>query len=136
MGEKLLAHVHQGRGAAGREVEPPDQFLAARLGRLVQGIDGDRAGIAAIGVNRRLELGPVGTEAIRERRQERQARGQRRRRIGIEKGARQRHARGLAAARQQQFAEGDEIALGDRLARAADQGAPAIAEGLHQLVEE
>ena len=74
MGEKLLAHVHQGRGAARREVEPPDQFLAARLGRLVQGIDGDRAGIAAIGVNRRLELGPVGTEAIRERREERQAR--------------------------------------------------------------
>ena len=38
MGEKLLAHAHQGRGAAGREVEAPDQFLAARFGRLVQGL--------------------------------------------------------------------------------------------------
>ena len=33
---KLLAHAHQRRGAAGREVEAADQFLPARLGRLVQ----------------------------------------------------------------------------------------------------
>ena len=36
----------------------------------------------------------------------------------------------------EQFAESHEIAVRDGLARAADQGAPTLAEGLHQLVEE
>ena len=30
--EQLLAHAHQRDGAAGREIEPAEQFLPARLG--------------------------------------------------------------------------------------------------------
>ena len=33
--EQLLAHAHQRRGAAGREIEPAEQFLPARLGGLM-----------------------------------------------------------------------------------------------------
>ena len=33
--EQLLAHPHQRRGAAGRKIEPAQQFLPARLGRLM-----------------------------------------------------------------------------------------------------
>ena len=34
--EQLLAHAHQRRGAAGREIEPAEQFEPARLARLMQ----------------------------------------------------------------------------------------------------
>ena len=51
--EQLLAHAHQRRGAAGREVEPAQQLLPARLGRRVQLGGGRRRTGLAPGLDRR-----------------------------------------------------------------------------------
>ncbi len=104
--EKLLAHTHQRRGAARRQIEPPQQLLAARLGGAMHlGRRGLSDGISLPGRNRGIEPRPVWTEAVSQRLEEGDARsgGQ----FGVlgEDFAGERRARRLAAARQQFLAQ-------------------------------
>ena len=64
--EELLAHPHQRSGAAGRKVEPPQQFLPARLGRDVDTRGGDVRRVCAPGLDRGGEPLVVGPEFRRE----------------------------------------------------------------------
>ena len=60
--EQLLAHAHQRGGAAGREIEPAEQLLPARLGRAMKlggrGVASGRARQAATAASSRAWSGP------------------------------------------------------------------------------
>ena len=72
--DQLLAHRDQRRGAAGREIEPAEQLLPARLGGKVQFGGGLVGAIARPGIDRRVDPLAVDAEARRERLEERDAR--------------------------------------------------------------
>ena len=129
--EQLLAHAHQRRGAAGREVEPAQQFLPARLGRRVHARRRWRRWVGAPGVDRGFEPRVVGPEAAASasKKAMRGPRGQ----LGVagQDLARERHAGGFAAAGQELLAQLDQVGralLGRRaaVARAVDQRAAAL----------
>ena len=137
--EQLLAHAHQSRGAAGREIEPPEQFQPPWLAGMVQ--------VGRRRVGRRLpprrdglvDVGTVGAEGGGERLEEGDARpgGQ----VGVTRQdlLRQRDAGRLAAAGQQRLAEFDQTgrALMRRLAALAlDQCAAPLGDALQHFAEE
>ena len=97
-GKQVLAHRHQRRSAAGRAVQPADQFLPARFGRGMKPGRGDFAGIAHIGLRGLFQRRLIGAEFRRQGAEERRPASRIERRIGIEKIARQRHAGRFAAA--------------------------------------
>ena len=106
--EELLAHAHQRRGAAGREIEPAEQFEPARLGGAIQlgrGIGGRRL---PPGGDRGIDAGAIVAEGCRQRLEEGDARSDRQRRIVGENLVGERHAGGLAAAGKQRLAELDQ----------------------------
>ena len=61
--DQMPPHRDEGLGSAGREVEPADQFLPARLGRFVQHgrrVIGLVLGVSLTGFGEPLAVGPVG----------------------------------------------------------------------------
>ena len=62
--DQLLAHAHERRGAAGREIEPAEQFLPARLGRVMDLGGGLVVGVALPGRDRRFQPRLVRAEAL------------------------------------------------------------------------
>ena len=99
--EELLAHAHQRRGAARREIEAPQQLKPARLRRAVDfggGIVG--RGLAPFG-DRGFELLVVRPVAARQRLEEGDARAGLELAVARQDFARERHAGGFAAAGQQ-----------------------------------
>ena len=121
--EQLLAHPHQRGGAAGREIEPAQQLLPARLGR------GDappprwhRTGSRAR-LDRGVEPRMVGAEARGQRLEEGDTRAGGQLGVACEDLAGERHAGGFAAARQELLAELDQAR------RALLGGSAAVASG-------
>ena len=53
--EHVFAHVQQAGGAAGREIEPAQHFLAAGLGCYMQLPGGSRAGVRGVMADRGLK---------------------------------------------------------------------------------
>ena len=127
--EQLLAHAHQRDGAAGREIEPAEQLLPARLGGRMHLGCGLVGRIVAPGGNRRLQAGRVGPEALRQRLEEGDARAGREFRVAGEDIARHRDAGGLAAAGQQVVAELDQALGAGRVGAAPLAGAVNEARG-------
>ena len=137
--EQLFAHAHQRRGAAGREIEPAEQFEPPRLAGLMQfgGVIGDGR-LPPIG-DGAVDAGAIVTEGGGERLEKGDPRpgGQ----VGIfgQDFLRQRDTRGFAAAGQQFLALFDDAgrALMRRLpALALDQCAAAVGDALQHLAEE
>ena len=137
---QLLAHAHQRRGAAGRQIEPAKQFLPARLGGGVHLAPRSRR--PACRARRRS---PVSMRAgstpkrLRQRLEEGDARPGGELAVAAEDFARQRHAGGLAAAGQQVLAQLDQaFGAGGGLAApvARQQRAAALGNGLQQFPEE
>jgi hypothetical protein len=95
-GEHILAHVHHAGGAAGREVQAPDELLARRLGGGEEVGDGSRSGIGAIALDRAVEAHRVGPEALGEDFQEYEPLGRVEPGVRIEDLARQGHAGSLS----------------------------------------
>ena len=136
--EELLAHAHQRRRAAGREIEPAQEFQPARLGGAMQFGCGLRRLIDAPGRNRFVDARAIMAERGRHRLEESDARSDRQVGIFVEDLVGERHARGLPATRQQFLAELDEAggALVRRLAALAqDQGAAAVRDALQHFAE-
>ena len=71
---QVLAHRDQRRGAAGREIEPAEQLLPARLGGKMQFDRGLVAPLARPGIDRRIDALAVDPEPRRQRLEERDAR--------------------------------------------------------------
>ncbi len=138
--EELLAHPHQRRGAAGREIEPPQQLLPARLGRDVDACGGDvGSGSRARSRSRRRAARGRARISTRElsKKATREPGGQLR--VARQDLAGERHARGFAAAGQELLAEIDQIGrtlLGRRPAVAGDERAAAICDRLQHVAEE
>ena len=136
--EELLAHAHERGCAAGREIQPADQFQPSRLGgfmKLGRVVLGRRV---APGRDRRVDSGAIVAEGGRQRLEERDARSDRQRRIVRKDFVGKREAGGLAAARQQRLAEFDKTgrALARRLAALAhDQRAAAVGDALQHFAE-
>ena len=139
--DQLLAHPHQRGGAVGREVEPPQQLLPARLGGnmdLGRGLVG-RVGLP--GRDRGIEPRMVRAEAIGQRLEEGDARagGQ----LGIfgKNLARQRDAGRFAAAGQQFLAQlgqafGARLGLPAAVAGPVQQRAAALRDAGQHFAEE
>ena len=62
--DQLLAHAHQRGGAAGREIEPAEQFLPARLGGGMQLGGGCVGRLFAPGGDRAFHARRIGAEAF------------------------------------------------------------------------
>ena len=138
--DQLLAHFHERGGAAGREIEPAEQFLPARLGREMDFGDGLVIGIALPGRDRVLQPRLVRAEAVGQRLEEGDARPGGERGILREDVARERDAGGLAPPGQQLLAFLDQIfRAGDAVdaagQRAFEQGAAAVGNGLQHVAE-
>ena len=138
--EELLAHAHQRRRAAGREIEPAQKLLPARLGG---GVNLRRGGVGR-GAFPRGDCGfkprMVGSEAGRQCLEEGDAWARGGVRLEREDLARERDPRGLAAAGQELVAQLDQAgrtllrALAS-LARAGNQRATAISDGRKQFAK-
>ena len=134
--EQLLAHAHQRRGAAGRQIEPAEQFQPARLGgamQFVRGIGGRRL---PPGGNGGVDAGGIVAEGFRQRLEEGDARPGGQRRIVRQNLVGQRHAGGLAAAGKQRLAQLDQTVRAPARRLAPDQGAAAVRDALQHLAEE
>ena len=107
--DQILAQAHERERAARREVEAPDQLLRLRLGRVVQGMRGGARGRLSVGVDCVLDRRLVGAEIARDVDQEGEPVLLRQARIAVEDDARERHARSLAAARDQLVRELDQV---------------------------
>ena len=136
--QELLAHPDQRRGAARRQVQAADQLLPPRLRRGVQRLDRLDAGVLRDGLDRGLDGGPIRAEPVGQRPEE----GQPLLGPGRVEGGEQRpgegDARGFAAPRQEQVAEGREIRRRDRPGPfpAAEQRAAAVGQRVEQVPEE
>ena len=136
--QQIGAHGDDGRGAAGRHIEPPDQLLAARLGSLVQ----QRCRIIIVGIGVQLDeerphLVPVGAVAFRQVPEEGDALLMGQRPVGREDVGRQHHPRSLAQAGIERIAHSRQVrGRGRRAVLARHQGAPLLGDGGDQLVEE
>ena len=102
--EQLLAHAHQRGGAAGREIEPAEQFEPPRLAGLLQlgGVVGARRGPP--GRDGAVDAGAIVTERGGERLEKGDARPGRELGIARQDLVRERDAGSLAAAGQQLLA--------------------------------
>ena len=137
--QKMLAHPHQRRGTAGREVEPAQQFLPPRLGGQVHAGGSGIGGSGAPGLDRGREPLMVGTEIRRQTLEKRDPRARGQLFVAGQDLARERHAGGLAAPRQELLAKVDQIGgklLGRRAAVAGHQRAAAICDRLQHVAEE
>ena len=137
--QQLLAHAHQRDGAAGRQIEPAEQLLPARLGRRMHLGRGLVIGRIAPGRNRLLHARGIGPEALRQRLEKGDARPGGEFRIAGQDLARQGHAGGLAAPGEQMVAKLDQAfragGVGAAPLARADQRPPALGNGLQQLAE-
>ncbi len=139
--EQLLAHAHQRGRAVRRQVEAAKQLEPPRLGRAMH-LGGDRVvGRVEPGRGGGTEPRAVGAVAFGQRLEEGDAGAGLELRVAHENLARERDARGLAAARQQRVAELDQARralLRDLapVARAIDQRAAAFRDGLQHVAEE
>ncbi len=106
--QQLLAHMHQRHGAAGRQIEPAEQFLPARLGSGVHGGGGGVALVFPPGRDGGFQPRVVRPEALGERLEERDARPSGKFGVAAENFAGERHTGGLAAAGEQVFGELDQ----------------------------
>ena len=135
--EQVLAHPHEGGGAAGGKVEAPDQFLPARLGGGMQILQ--RAGrvVALERGNRLLGAAAVRPEAVRQRGEEFEPARFVGGRIAGQQRLREGDARGLAASRQELFAEIGQRAP-HRMARLAlaEQGSAPLGERVDEVAQE
>ncbi len=134
--DQLLAHAHQRRGAAGREIEPAEQFEPARLAGVVQlGRGFVRRRLLPV-LDRLLDAGAVGAERGGERLEEGDARPDGQILVAGEDFAGQRHAGRFAAAGQQRLAQLQQAGrtLVCRLA-ALDQGTAAVGDALQHFAE-
>ena len=109
--EQLRAHAHQRDGAAGREVEPAEQFLPARFRGGVQLGSGIVVRVLVPAGDGRLHARLVGAETLGQRLEEGDTGAGGEFRIAGQDFARERDAGGLAAAGQEMIAEFDQ-ALG------------------------
>ena len=99
--DQILAHRHQRRRSARRQVEPPEQLLPGRLHRLQQALQVDGRGLLAIVVPGAADGYEVGVEGMREQPEELDPRRHRLAGIAIEQLPGQGHSRCLSPARQQ-----------------------------------
>ena len=81
---QVLAHPHEGKCPVSGEVEATDQFLAARLGGLVERAQGRPRRAVAIGRHRILDGFVVGAELHRHEAKERRFLRQRKCRVAVE----------------------------------------------------
>ena len=136
--EKLFAHAHECRGAAGREIKPAEQFKAARLAGVMKfgGVVGGRR-LAPLR-DGGIDTGAIVAESPRQSFKEGNPGTDGQVVVAREDFARQRHAGGLASSRKQRLAEIDQTgrALMRRLAAfAQDQGAAAVGDALQHLAK-
>ena len=103
--EQLLAHAHQRRRAAGREIEAAEQLEPPRLGCAMELGRGGVRGRVHPGGGRGAEPGTVGAEPARQRLEKGNARPGVQLGIAGQDFARERDARGFAAAREQILAQ-------------------------------
>ena len=96
--DQLLAHAHQSGGAAGREIEPPEQLLAARLGGGVHFRRGFVVGLAAPDGDGRLHTRGIRPETFGQRLEKGDARAGGEFRVAHEDFTGECDARGLATA--------------------------------------
>ena len=125
-------------GAAGREIEPAEQFLPARLGGGVDFRGGFVARLFPPGGDGLFHAGRIGAEALGQRLEKGDARSGGQFAIAAEDLARQRDAGGLAAAGQEILAQLDQaLGAGGRIAApvARQQRAAALGNGLQQFPE-
>ena len=107
--EQVGAQRHQLAGAAGRAVEPPDQFLPPRLRRKMQ-VAGVLVGrLRAPGLDRLRQPFTVRAIAAGQGLEERQPAGVVEMTVAVEHLARDDNAGSLAAARQQRLAQFDQF---------------------------
>ena len=137
--EQIGAQRHQLAGAAGRAVEPPDQFLPPRLGSKMQ-VAGVVVGrLRAPGLDRLRQPFAVRAVIARQLLEERQPSGVVEMAIAVEHLARDRDAGSFAAARQQRLAQFDQlggILFRVRRSAAAEQGAAALGNRGEKVGEE
>ena len=132
--------LHKRGGAAGRKVEPAQQFLPARLGRLMDLGRRCVGGLALPGFDRGLQRVLLGPEALRQRFEKCDTRPDGQFRVTRQNFAGERDAGRLAAAGQQVLAERNQIVrsgggIGPARTGAIEQGAPAVRNGLQQLAK-
>ncbi len=138
--EQAGAHGDQCRGGAGREVQPADQLLPARLAGGVEFGEAALGGGGGIGGDRLVEPRLVRAEGLGQRLEEGDALAGLQGAVEDQYLAGQRDAGGLAAAGEQLLAEFDDIGGADRPDGAAfapfQQGAAALGYGAEQVAEE
>ena len=141
--DQVLAHRHQGRRAAGGEVEAAEQLLPRRLDGFQEILEMCRRGVLLVGLPGGSDLGEIRVEAAGEQVEEFDPVRHRRAVVEIEQLPRQSHARGLAAAGKEAAAEALQRLrqLGPALAagpgrRAIDQGATALGNAAQKLLQE
>ena len=137
---QLLAHANEGSRAAGREIEPPEQFLPARLGGGVHLGRGFVTGLSAPGGDRRFQCARVGARSARPAPRKKRCAG----RWSIPHSGRGSRApaqrpkprRGrTTVARQLDHAFGAGRIDAAPVARAVDERAAALGNGLQQFAE-
>jgi hypothetical protein len=138
--DELLAHAHQRRRSAGGEVEAAEQLEPSRLGGAMELGGGEVRRRGLPGRDRRAEPRAVGSEAPRQHLEKGDAGTSRELGVARQDFAGERHAGGFAAAGEQVLAQLGEIGralLGDLapVARAIDQGAAALRNGLQHVAE-
>ena len=138
--EQLGAHAHQRRRAPGRQIEAPEELEPPRLGRAMEPGCGRIGGRAHPGRGCGIQLGTVGAEPARQRLEEGDARTRFELAVARENFARERNARGLAAAGEQilaQMGQVGRVLLGDPapIARTVDQRAPALRDRLQHFTK-
>ncbi len=139
--EEVGAHGDEVLGAAGRAIEPAEQFLPARFGQIMQSRRGGCVRIAAIGCDSLVELAMVGAEITRQRREEFGAGRFRKSRIGIERLTGDQCAGRLAAPRQQRLAEREDVCgrhgrFAERPDATIEQIAPAFGDARQKVGKE
>ncbi len=137
---QVFAHRDQRRGAAGRQIEPAEQLLPARLGRAMQFERGLVGALARPVVYRRID--PLAVDAIArgERLEEGDTRAGGQLVVAGEELACERDARGFAASGQEFLAKLDQAvrlcrSVTAAIACAIDQGAATLRDGLEQFAE-
>ena len=138
---QVFAHGDQRPRPAGREIEPAEQLLAARLGGEMQFGGGFVGTLARPGIDRRVDALAVDPETGRQRLEEGDARAGGQFVVDAENLARERDAGGFAPAGQQFVAQIDKAGRPCRsvtapVAGTVHQGAAALRNGLQHLAKE
>jgi hypothetical protein len=136
--DEMLAHAHQRRGAAGSEVEPPEQLLPPRFGGAMNFGGGRVRGLGPPLPDGGIEPRALDPEAFGKRLEERDARPRGQLGVSAENVACARGAGSFSAAREQRLAVvGERIRanLRPRAPLSRDQRAAAFHNPLQQLAE-